>query len=98
MLGGPRERSGFPPPSGRVTPPLCGLVLLRRSQEEEWNAAQEYAADFVLAVVDFFGSPKQRIFYLRDPAANVTPVERSTVIYRIPRAEVLPLSTTAEFL
>ena len=32
MLGGPRERSGFPPPSGRVTPPLCGLVLLRRSQ------------------------------------------------------------------
>ncbi len=29
MLGGPRERSGFPPPSGRVTPPLCGLVLLR---------------------------------------------------------------------
>ena len=32
MLGGPRERSGFPPPSGRVTPPLCGLVLLCRSQ------------------------------------------------------------------
>ena len=35
MLGGPRERSGFPPPSGRVTPPLCGLVLLRRSQPFE---------------------------------------------------------------
>ena len=32
MLGGPRERSGFPPPSGSFTPPLCGLVLLRRSQ------------------------------------------------------------------
>ena len=32
MLGGPRTRSGFPPPSGRVTPPRCGLVLLRRSQ------------------------------------------------------------------
>ena len=32
MLGGPRQRSGFPPPSGRFTPPLCGLVLLRRSQ------------------------------------------------------------------
>ena len=66
--------------------------------EEEWNAAQEYADDFVLAVVDFFRSPEQRIFYLRNPAANVTPVERSAVIYRIPRAEVLPLSTTAEFL
>ena len=37
MLGGPRERSGFPPPSGRVTPPLCGLVLLRRSQLDEAN-------------------------------------------------------------
>ena len=34
MLGGPRERSGCPPPSGSFTPPLCGLVLLRRSQSE----------------------------------------------------------------
>ena len=32
MLGGPRERSGFPPPSGGFTPPICGLFLLRRSQ------------------------------------------------------------------
>ena len=31
MLGGPRERSGFPPPSGGFIPPLCGLFLLRRS-------------------------------------------------------------------
>ena len=37
MLGGPRERSGFPPPSGSFTPPLCGLVLLRRSQVVEVN-------------------------------------------------------------
>lgn len=65
---------------------------------EEWNAAQDYADDFVLAVVDFFGSPNQRIYYVRNPAANVTPAERTVVIYRLPRAEVLPLSTTAEFL
>ena len=32
MLGGPRERSGFPPPSGGFIPPLCGLFLLRHSQ------------------------------------------------------------------
>ena len=32
MLGGPRERSSFPPPSGGFTPPRCGLFLLRRSQ------------------------------------------------------------------
>ncbi len=31
MLGGPRERSGFPPPSGGFIPPLCSLFLLRRS-------------------------------------------------------------------
>ena len=65
---------------------------------EEWNAAQDHSDNFVLAVVDFFGSPDQRISYLRNPAANVTPAERSVVLYRIPRAEVLPLSTTAEFL
>ena len=32
MLGGPLERSGFPPPAGSFTPPRCGLFLLRRSQ------------------------------------------------------------------
>ena len=26
--------SGFPPPSGGFTPPLCGLFLLRRSQDK----------------------------------------------------------------
>ena len=31
MLSGPPTRSGFPPPSGRVTPPRCSLFLLRRS-------------------------------------------------------------------
>ena len=33
MLGGPLKRSGFPPPSGSVTPPRCGLFLRRRSHE-----------------------------------------------------------------
>ena len=31
MLGGPLERSGFPPPAGSFTLPRCGLFLLRRS-------------------------------------------------------------------
>src|SRR6185503_18870764 len=53
--------------------------------EEEWNAAQEYGDEFVLAVVDFFGSPDQRVYYVRNPAANVTPAERNVVIYRLPR-------------
>ena len=33
MLGGPLERSGFPPPAGSFTPPRCGLFLLRRSHD-----------------------------------------------------------------
>ncbi|MGH9240774.1 MAG: protein NO VEIN domain-containing protein, partial [Vicinamibacterales bacterium] len=66
--------------------------------EEEWNAAQEYGDDYVLVVVDFYGSPDQRIYYIRNPAANIAPAERTVVMYRLPRAEVLPLSTTAEFL
>lgn len=66
--------------------------------EEEWNAAQRYADEFVLAVVDFFGSPAQRIHYIRNPAANITPTERTVVIHRLARVDVIPLSTTAEFL
>ena len=41
MLGGPPTRSGFTPPSGRVTPPRCGLFLLRRSHEP---ALRRYSA------------------------------------------------------
>ena len=39
MLGGPLERSGFPPPSGRFTPPRCGLFLLRRSHPPTFAVA-----------------------------------------------------------
>ena len=38
MLGGPLERSGFPPPAGSFTPPRCGLFLLRRSQTFAFRA------------------------------------------------------------
>ena len=37
MLGGPLERSGFPPPAGSFTPPRCGLFLLRRSHDVHPN-------------------------------------------------------------
>ena len=40
MLGGPLERSGFPPPAGSFTPPRCGLFLLRRSQIADSNRRQ----------------------------------------------------------
>ena len=41
MLGGPLERSGFPPPSGGFTPSRCGLFLLRRSQRWSLTSLQQ---------------------------------------------------------
>lgn len=66
--------------------------------ESEWRAAQEHGERYVLAIVDFYGSPKQALWYVRDPATNVTPGERTETIYRLPRSEIEPLSTDAEFL
>ena len=47
MLGGPLERSGFPPPAGSFTPPRCGLFLLRRSQlgDDLGDAPEELGPD-----------------------------------------------------
>ena len=50
MLGGPRQRSGFPPPSGRFTPPLCGLVLLRRSHSGQDLIEYALLAGFISLV------------------------------------------------
>ena len=53
--------------------------------EEEWNAAQRYGDNFILAVVDYYGSAGQRLRYIRNPAANVVPVARQVWVYRISR-------------
>ena len=52
MLGGPPTRSGFPPPSGRVTPPRYGLVLLRRSQLVFTERSPETGLDIAVLAVD----------------------------------------------
>ena len=61
MLGGPPTRSGFPPPSGRVTPPRYGLVLLRRSQEG-FRPVRTIQAEVVT------GGSTARIDQVRSPA------------------------------
>jgi hypothetical protein len=66
--------------------------------ESEWRAAQQHGERYILAIVDFYGSPQQALWYVRDPATNVTPGERTAVVYRLPRAAIKPLSTDAEFL
>lgn len=67
-------------------------------EASEWRAAQEYQDAYVLAVVDFYGSSKQRIWYVRNPVASATPTERAGVTYKFARAEVVALATEADFL
>jgi hypothetical protein len=66
--------------------------------ESEWAAAQEHGGQFVLAVVDFYGSERQTIWYVRDPAATATAAERTATIYRLARAALQEIRTEAEFL
>lgn len=66
--------------------------------EAEWQAAQTYGDDYVLAVVDFYGSDEQSIWYLRNPAANAIPAVRTMTMYRLTRGDVQPLGIDAEFL
>ena len=67
-------------------------------RESEWKAAQNYGNLYVLAVVDFYGTAERRIWYVRDPAANAIPIERTTFTYRFVRADVEPIKTEVEFL
>lgn len=66
--------------------------------EEEWRAANHHGPEYVVAVVDFFGTENQRIKYLRDPVSNVVAesIERTT--YRLPRQGVSELAVESEFL
>ena len=64
----------------------------------EWEASQEHGESYVLAVVDFYGSDQQSIWYVRDPANTAVPVERTTTVYRLLRNDVEPLRTDVDFL
>lgn len=66
--------------------------------ESEWGAAQRYGDEFILAVVDFFGSDQQSIWYVRDPAGSAIPTALPTTTYRLARVDIQTLSTEAEFL
>jgi hypothetical protein len=64
----------------------------------EWAAAQRYGDEYILAVVDFVRSEARSIWYVRNPAAATTPIERTEVVYRLPRPDLSALKTEAEFL
>jgi Protein NO VEIN, C-terminal len=64
----------------------------------EWEAAQRYGEEYVLAVVDFVRSEARAIWYVRDPAAATTPIQRTQNVYRLPRPELVAVKTEPEFL
>lgn len=66
--------------------------------ESEWGAAHALGESYVLAVVDFYGSDQQRVWYVRDPANSATSSARTVSIFRLQRASIEPLGTEAEFL
>jgi Domain of unknown function (DUF3883) len=66
--------------------------------ESEWGAACHLGDQFVLAIVDFYGSAQQVLWYVRNPAATATPTERTATVYRMARAALQAESTEAEFL
>lgn len=73
-------------------------VCVPELSEAEWQAAQAHGENYILAIVDFAGSQTPRFLYVRDPAAHVPPIEIYVRNYRLPRADVQPLATDAEFL
>ena len=76
MLGGPLERSGFPPPAGGFTPSRCGLFLLRRSQsiyKRAKNKANYNAKVFLGMVVDKGGVETARYLLDTPPYLSAIP-------------------------
>jgi hypothetical protein len=66
--------------------------------ESEWKAACELGEQFVLAVVDFYGSPQQALWYVRNPAATSEVTERSVTAFRLARTGLFAQRTEADFL
>jgi hypothetical protein len=64
----------------------------------EWSAAQDYTEDYILAIVDFYGTDRQIIWYVRDPAVAGPPRERVFTVYRFPRETIEDLRTEVDFL
>lgn len=74
---------------GFVTPTLT---------QSEWDAAINYGDTYVLSIVDFYGSPKQEIWFVRDPAEGIEPSVIVTSTYRIARGAVQAIKTDVDFL
>ena len=75
MLGGPRERSSFPPPSGGFTPPRCGLFLLRRSHALPRRCIELHGVQRTRLVLDSFAGIASTAVACHELGVNFTGFE-----------------------
>ena len=75
MLGGPLERSGFPPPAGSFTPPRCGLFLLRRSQ----LSGQTGGMGVITGVVTSDQGPEEGVWVIAETSDLATTFRKTVV-------------------
>jgi hypothetical protein len=51
----------------------------------EWRAASELGDSFILAVVDFVGTGRQKVHFVHHPAGHMSAVEKQVLVYALPR-------------
>ncbi len=51
----------------------------------EWRAALELGESFILAVVDFVGTGRQKVHFVHHPAGHMSAVEKQILTYTLPR-------------
>lgn len=66
--------------------------------EDEWKAAEEQGAAYVVAFVDFFGSESQSINYVPNPVATANAIQLQKISYRLPRDGLAAVAVGASSL
>jgi hypothetical protein len=66
--------------------------------QSEWIAAQALGESYILAIVDFYGSGQQRIWYIRNPAGSASVSQRSVSVFRVKRGSLDPHAAKAKSL
>lgn len=51
----------------------------------EWKAASDLGDTFILAVVDFVGTGRQKVHFVHHPAGHMSAVEKQILTYALPR-------------
>lgn len=66
--------------------------------QSEWDAALRHEEEFVLAIVDFYGSERQASWFVRNPAGSMEPSIRTSASYWFQRKAIEQLRTESDLL